>query len=120
MDEMVQKQILPAVVKYANDLAVSAVSKKALVSGLACSYESETVAKLSALSDSIAQKVAVLEADIERTKSMEDVIELSSFIGKTLLADMESLRADCDAAEMLTSEEYWPFPTYGKLLFSVR
>ncbi len=120
MDDMVQKQILPAVVKYANDLAVSAVSKKALVSGLACSYESETVAKLSALSDSIAQKVAVLEADIERTKSMEDVIELSSFIGKTLLADMESLRADCDAAEMLTSEEYWPFPTYGKLLFSVR
>ena len=120
MDDMVQKQILPAVVKYANDLAVSAVSKKALVSGLACSYESETVAKLSALSDSIAQKVAVLEADIERTKSMEDVIELSSFIGKTLLADMESLRADCDAAEMVTSEEYWPFPTYGKLLFSVR
>ena len=122
MVDMARKQILPAVEKYAADVASAAAAKRAVVPGLTCGYETSLVSKLSLLIDQIAEKTETLETAVMNLKSdnIKDIIEESYAIRDTVLVAMSELRAVADEAEMLTAEEYWPFPTYGDLLFGVR
>ncbi len=122
MVDMARKQILPAVEKYAASVAGAAAAKRAVVPELACTYESTLVSKLSLLIDQLAEKTDTLEVAVMNLKSDEikDIIDESRAIRDTVLCAMSELRAVADEAETLTSEEYWPFPTYGDLLFGVR
>ncbi|WP_274952501.1 glutamine synthetase III [Angelakisella massiliensis] len=120
MVDMAKTQIIPAVETYAADVARSGAAKKALDPTLACSYEAGLVKKLSELTDSAAMRTRELEEALARLKVAEDVVGESILIRDTVLPAMEHLRKVCDEAETLTARSYWPFPTYGDLLFSVR
>lgn len=120
MVDMARKEILPAVEGYTKSLAETLAAKKAAVAGLPCKYETATVTKLSELSDSIADATDDLEAEIEKFQAIEDVTEAANDIRDVILGKMDSLRAVCDEAETITAKEFWPFPTYSDLLFSVK
>ena len=120
MIDMARKQILPAVEGYIAELAATASAKKAVDSRIPCAYETGLVEKLSVLTEQIAGKTDDLEAALLALKSITDVKEESFAIRDTILGKMAALRAVADEAETLTAEKYWPFPTYGELLFGVR
>ena len=120
MVDMAKKEILPAVEKYTKSLADTLAAKKAAVAGLPCKYETAAVTKLSELSDSIADATDDLEAEIEKFQAIEDVTEAANDIRDVILGKMDALRAVCDEAETITTKEFWPFPTYSDLLFSVK
>ena len=119
MVDMARKQIIPAVEAYAAELAGTAAAKKALLPGAACAYESRLVEKLSGLSDQMDQKAGTLEAAVRSLHGLEIPAE-SCAIRDTVLPAMNELRAVADEAESVTAKRFWPFPTYGELLFSVR
>ena len=120
MVDMVKKQILPAVEAYIKELATTAGAKLAVDSGIACGYEKDTLKKLSALTDQIAKCTGELEGELLKLSSAEDVCEEAYAIRDNVISAMSKLRIACDEAETLTAEKYWPFPTYGELLFGVR
>ena len=120
MVRMVRTQIAPAVEAYAADVAEAAASKKKVDAELPCSYETNLVKKLSALTDLIASRADILENDVESARIQEDIGVQSGEIRDRVLPDMSALREACDEAETLTAKKYWPYPSYADLLFSVR
>ena len=120
MVDMARKQILPATEGYCAELAGTIAAKKAVAPALACQYETDLLTKLSALTDQIAGRTDDLEASLLALKDSGDIISESYAIRDTVIGAMAALRAAVDEAETVTSEKYWPFPTYGELLFGVR
>ena len=120
MVDMAKKQILPAVSAYTTDLAESVGKKLKLGTDIACKYEKEAVKKLSVLCDKIAEATDLLEGTLVKIKAAESIGEESEMIRDAVLVAMSELRVACDEAETMTAEKYWPFPTYGELLFGVR
>lgn len=120
MIDMARKQILPAVQGFTGELAGTVAAKRSVVSGIACGYETALIVKLSALADQIAERTDDLEKAVLELKHSTDVFQESGAIRDTVLGKMASLRAAADEAETVTAEKYWPFPTYGELLFGVR
>ena len=120
MVDMAKKQILPAVSAYTTDLAESVGKKLKLGTDIACKYEKEAVKKLSILCDKIAEATDLLEGTLVKIKEAESIGEESEMIRDAVLVAMSELRVACDEAETMTAEKYWPFPTYGDLLFGVR
>lgn len=120
MIDMAKTQIAPAIEAYCADVAKAAMTKKELDRALACSYETELVRKLSALTDRIAIQVEELEQAIISLNRAENIIEESAMIRDKVLGLMGELRIPCDEAETLTAKRYWPMPTYADILFSVK
>ena len=120
MVDMARKEILPAVEGYTKSLAETLAAKKAAVAGLPCKYETATITKLSELSDEIADATADLDGEIAKFQAIEDVTEAANDIRDVILGKMDALRAVCDEAETIPAKEFWPFPTYSDLLFSVK
>ncbi|MBQ8960778.1 MAG: glutamine synthetase III [Ruminococcus sp.] len=118
MIDMARKEIIPAVAKFAADTA-SAVSVKSSVASVACKYEKKLITELSGLVDEMDEATTVLEEKVAQLKDIEVIVEAAEFIRDEVLPAMEALRAAADKAEPVTSAEYWPFPTYDKLLFGV-
>ena len=119
MIDMAGKQIAPAAENCAAHAAAAIAAKKAVAPGLACAYETALVAKLSSLTDGIAEKTDALSETVKGLSGAKDIIAESALIRDTVLPAMEALRALCDEAETATAKEYWPFPTYADLLFGV-
>ena len=119
MSEMVQKDVLPAVFTYMEQLASTASLKKAVVADISTSSEAALLTKLSDLSGKMMDGIAKLKADTAEAAAKEDVLECSKAYQQVVLADMDELRAAADEAETLVPEALLPYPTYGKLLFSV-
>ncbi len=120
MVNMARCEIAPAVEEYITDMAKTASLKKSIDSNISVSYESNLVKKLSDIMESIYKYTDELENETNSISSIDNVIDESAAIRDTLLATMDNLRAVCDEAETLTAKKYWPFPTYGELLFSVK
>ena len=120
MVEMAQREILPAIIAYTNELAETVASKKAVDDKIACSYETKLIQKLSAASDQIAVFTQELEDAIEEISNISETSGQAFYIRDVILPKMTSLRGVCDEAEKSTASKYWPFPTYGELLFGVR
>ena len=116
---MVQKDVLPAVFTYMEQLASTASLKKAVVADISTSSEAALLTKLSDLSGKMMDGIAKLKADTADAAAKEDVLECSRAYQQVVLADMDELRAAADEAETLIPEALLPYPTYGKLLFSV-
>ncbi len=120
MVEMAKTEIAPAVNGYTAKLARTISAKKAVDPALACGYESSLVKKLSILTDRIAVRTMELEDALVELHRAEGIISEAEMIRDNVLAKMSELRLACDEAETVTAKKYWPFPTYGDLLFSVR
>ena len=120
MSQMTKKEILPAIEEYAAFVASAAGNKKALDSSVPCTYETETVKKLSVLAGQIYEKTDELDKSIAKLSDAENIEQEGYMIRDELLPKMSELRVACDEAEVITAEKYWPFPTYGELLFGVR
>ncbi|MBP1560511.1 MAG: glutamine synthetase III [Oscillospiraceae bacterium] len=120
MVDMASKDILPAVSKYLKALADGIASKKAVSADIDCTYESDTLSKGSALLGSAYKALGVLEEKLDEEKNISDVTKLGFFCKDDLIPAMEELRKYADTLETITSAEYWPYPSYGELLFGVR
>ena len=119
MTEMARRQILPAVMDYSSALAKGIMDKKTVNPDISCGYEGKLVQTLTALVDSADQATEKLESAVTTLDGLNDVTLESQHVRDVLLPKMAELRAVCDEAETMTASEYWPFPTYGDLLFGV-
>ena len=117
MVDMARKEILPAVVRYCGDLASVLNAKKAAAPELGFAYESRQVKRLSVLIDSIDEATEALEKSVLALDG--DNTKQAFHIRDEVLCKMSKLRALCDETETITAADYWPFPTYGDLLFGV-
>ena len=120
MVDMARKEILPAVETYLSDLSGTVAAKAAAIPGLACKYEKGIITQLSTLVDEIDAATEALDSTLVRLKAVTDVTDAAYVIRDVVLQKMAELRVVCDEAETLTAAKYWPFPTYGDLLFGVR
>ena len=120
MVDMARKEILPAVEAYLGNLSGTVAAKTAAVPGLACKYEKDLISKLSKLADEISDAASSLDTTLIRLKAIPDVTDAAHVIRDVVLQKMAELRVVCDEAESITADKYWPFPTYGDLLFGVR
>ena len=119
MVDMVRRQILPALSKFAGDLAHSANEKLALLKASSLSYERSLVQRLSMLTDSLDEHVCALENLVLEARMVTDVTKASRFYHEKVLPAMAQVRAVSDEAELLCDASYWPIPTYDELLYSV-
>ncbi len=119
MAEIIQKELLPSVTAYMEQIAQTASLKKSVVPDISVSSEAGLLKKLTSLEDAMTADLETLKTDTEKAESCEDLLEKARFYQKTVLSDMEKLRESADAAELLIPEFILPYPTYGALLFSV-
>ena len=120
MIDMARKQILPAVESYTGFLARTVANKKAVAPQVSCGYETSLIVRLSELTDRIAACTDDLEKALNGVRAITDAPQQAASIRDTVLEKMARLRCAADEAESLTAQQYWPFPTYGELLFGVR
>ncbi|MBP5154679.1 MAG: glutamine synthetase type III, partial [Lachnospiraceae bacterium] len=119
MAEMARKEILPAIAAYAAALAEGAERKAAACAQASCSYEKRLICRLSCLADCGDSAAEALEKAVTALDALGDYRAEADFVRDTVIPGMSALRAVCDEAETMTAASYWPFPTYGDLLFGV-
>ena len=120
MVDMVHKDILPAVEAYSAAVSGAAATKLALDTDAPCNYEKKLVKKLSALADQMDDKAEKLSLAIVKLKMVDGIEEEAATIRDEILPRMNELRVAADEAETVTAAKYWPFPTYGELLFGLK
>lgn len=120
MLDMVWKDILPAVSAYSKKLASTALTKKALSADIDCSFETELSAKISTLTASAVEKAKALELAVMDSKNISGSLELAKYYKDAVFAAMNELRIVVDELETNTAARFWPYPSYGDILFSVK
>ena len=120
MLEMVKKDFTDGLMAYETALTDTAIQKKQVLAGAKCTLETSILTKLDAASEAIGLAVEKLEKDLAETQKITDSLALATAYHDLILADMDALRAPVDAAEEMIPETYLPYPTYSKLLFSLR
>ena len=118
--EMVRKDFTTGLVRYMKDVTTEALKKRDLLPGSKCSYESDILKTLDETSEQILMSMEALAADTAKAEGIEDILEQAKFYHETVLAEMEDLRGWTDKAEAIIPDEYLPYPTYEKMLFSLR
>ncbi len=120
MLEMSKKEIIPAVSTYLKDMSAAAASIKSVVPDADCFMQESIITKVAALSGSLYKKTEALNAAVLATKDHEENIEdRAQYYKNHIFPGMQELRAVADELETMVGEEYWPFPTYGDLLFKI-
>ena len=120
MLDMVWKDILPAVSAYSKELTDTALAKKALSADIDCSFETDLAARISALTATAVKKTRELEYAVMGVKDVEGTLEQAKYYKDVVFSAMNELRIVVDELETHTSAEYWPYPSYGDILFSVK
>ena len=119
MLEMAKQDILPAVSGYVKELTDTALAKKSLSASIPTSVEEDLITTLSNDLVSFSEKIKSLEEILAKGNDIEDAQERANYYHDVVFAAMNELRAVSDEMETMTSSEYWPYPTYDKLLFGV-
>lgn len=119
MIRMVRKVILPAVSGYIRDIAQTASLKQSVCQALAARTEQEQIQYLSALYDTMYQRVGTLEDVLETARKISGSGQRAKSYADSVVPAMQKLREAVDDAELHTAKAYWPYPTYGEMLFSV-
>ena len=119
MVDMVRRNYLQAIEDYLFSIAQATAMMQKVSKNVKCQFEISTIERLSELTDKILERVEDLEAALQTLKQCDDITESSCLVRDEVIPKMEHLRIYVDEAEMRTGENYWPFPSYGKLLFSV-
>ncbi|MBU5482276.1 glutamine synthetase III family protein [Blautia sp. MSJ-19] len=119
--EIIQKDLLPAVTTYMEKLAQTAALKKSVVPDISVSAEASLLTKLTELSETMAKDLETLKQDTAMAEYEvgKDLLKSAKLYQSVVLTDMEKVRASADAAEALIPDSILPYPTYGKLLFSI-
>ena len=118
--DMVKRDILPAVSSYVAELASGVATKKAISDDIPCEAELDIIKRLSGLQDCAYKKLAALDNAIIGVKEVgEDPIEVATYYKDSVITAMTELRAVVDEMETLVSSDYWPYPSYGDLMFRV-
>ena len=118
--DMVKRDILPAVSSYVAELASGVATKKAISDDIPCEAELDIIKRLSGLQDCAYKKLAALDNAIIGVKEVgEDPIEIATYYKDSVITAMTELRAVVDEMETLVSSDYWPYPSYGDLMFRV-
>ena len=120
MLDMARKDIFPAVSRYIHELADTCNAKKMLSTSIICDAELDLIEKLSRLLNCFYQKINVLETKINSAREINDVAQRALYYGEEVLSAMNELRAVGDEMEVSVSSQYWPYPSYGELLYGVR
>ena len=115
--DMVKRDILPAVSAYTDALSSSILGKRAVSKDIPCIADTELLKKLSSLSDGLYGKCADLEKAL--IKVPEDTQKAALYYHDKVFALMQEMRAITDEMETMTASEYWPYPTYGEMLFNI-
>ncbi len=118
MLEMVKRDIIPAVSDYVADLCANVAAKKAVCEEIPCTGEKEVIMQLSTLNDEVSALVTKLEGLLAGI-DMSDVSGASQAMAHKVIPLMEEMRSKVDKMETLTSSDYWPYPTYYDMLYSV-
>ena len=118
MLEMVKRDIIPAVSDYAANLCANVAAKKSVCEELPCTGEKEVITALATLNDRTCSLAGKLEGELKEIK-LSDVRTASQAMAHRIIPIMEEMRACVDKMETMTSAEYWPYPTYFDLLYSV-
>lgn len=118
MLEMAKQDILPAVSSYSSTLADNIVAKDQV--GIKSEFETKTLASISEDMDAAYKAYSDLSDSIIKVEDEEDLVKKADEYKTVIKSQMEALRASCDKLETETAAEFWPFPTYGELLFAVR
>ncbi len=116
--DMVRKDYIPAVSAYTSELSDTVLAKKAVCDSIPCDSEVEVIKRLSELGSDMSKIVSKLETADKKASALSGKEQADAFHGEVIPA-MEELRAAVDEAEKITSEEYWPVPCYGDLIFRV-
>ena len=119
MIDMIKKDIIPAAFSYMKDLGGEALNKKRLNQEINCELEETLLEKLSSLCAELYKENEKLEKSVNSDKTFENVLAEAQYYRGTVFAAMEDTRKTADEIESLVGEKYWPYPTYGELLFSV-
>ena len=119
MLDMARKNILPAVMRYTRYLAETAMAKKTLSPSIGCALEESLVSKLSLRAACLDKKIEALDSLLLGAKEHADLLGCAKYHHDSIFAAMQELRAVADELEAAVYEDVWPFPTYGKILFSI-
>jgi glutamine synthetase len=119
MLEMARKQLLPAVNSYMSELANTAASKLAVSENISVRSETKTLTKLSADADAMSDAVDTLQDAVDTSKALPTEAEKAVAFHDNVLPAMDALRAAADDAETICGEDYWPLPSYSKMLYYV-
>ncbi|MEE0929672.1 MAG: glutamine synthetase III [Acutalibacteraceae bacterium] len=120
MIDMARKDIFPAVSAYVHELVDACNAKKSLSASIPCDAELALIEKLSKLLCSFNNKIETLETKVNEAKEISDVAKQALFYGEDVVGAMNELRAVGDEMEVSTAADYWPYPSYGELLYGVR
>ena len=119
MLEMARKQLLPAINAYMSEVANTAASKLAVSEGISVRSETKTLTKLSADADAMSDAIDVLQDAVNAAQALDDESAKAVAFHDNVLPAMDALRAAADDAETICGEDYWPLPSYSKMLFYV-
>ena len=119
MLEMARKQLLPAVNSYMSELANTAASKLAVSENISVRSETKALTKLSADADAMSDAVDTLQDAVDASKALPTEAEKAVAFHDNVLPAMDALRAAADDAETICGEDYWPLPSYSKMLYYV-
>ncbi len=120
MLDMARRDILPAMSRFAAKLSSAVTAKQAALPEADCTYERDTIKRVSALTGAAFRMANQLEQDLLKSHSIPAGAEQAEFFKTEIVKDMRELRINVDALEVYASSEDWPYPTYGELLFGVR
>ena len=119
MLEMARKQLLPAVNAYMSEVANTAASKLAVSESISVRSETKTLGRLSADADAMSDAIDTLQDAVDAAKALPSESEKAVAFHDNVLPVMDTLRAAADDAETLCGEDYWPLPSYSKMLYYV-
>ena len=119
MLEMARKQLLPAVNSYMSEVANTAASKLAVSETISVRSETKTLQKLSADADAMSDAIDTLQAAVDAAKALPTETEKAVAFHSDVIPAMDALRAAADDAETICGEDYWPLPSYSKMLYYV-
>ena len=119
--EIIQKDLLPSITTYMKKIAQTAALKKSVVPDISVSAEASLLTQLTELSETMTKDLETLKKDtaMAEYESGKDLLKSAKLYQSVVLSDMEKVRASADAAEVLIPDSILPYPTYGKLLFSI-
>ena len=119
--EIIQKDLLPSITTYMEKLAQTASLKKSVVPGISVSAEAALLTKLTELAETMTKDLETLKTDTAMAEYEvdKDLLKSAKLYQSVVLSDMEKVRTSADAAEALIPDSILPYPTYGKLLFSI-
>ena len=120
MLDIAKQQIVPAVIEYMSDISGAINSKMAVNEKLGCKLECHLLEKLSCLSDELDSKIIELEAAVDAARKETDAIVTAKVYHDSVSEKMQELRNVADELEMITKKSYWPLPSYGDILYSVK